>query len=446
MLRLAAAVRSWALWRLPRPSAVYVAVVVALPVVVMLLLLRYGDDRYRTADLWDLLQLSLLAVISVEGARQVGMPTLVRGRPYQDLLSTWIFAIALVLPAAYVVLASALLVPLLVRGVLRPLHRRAFNVASFALSGLAAHTVAGTVAGEAAVLPGAAGFDDPRRAAWALLAALAAYMLVHTALVTAAILVTFPGSSLREALGGVSTFTLDLAALSLGVLVALAWSVEPLLALAAVPPAVLLQRAVIHDELRAAARTDAKTGLASAAYWLELAQRHVDRAARDGATCGVLLLDVDCFKEVNDTWGHLVGDGVLAEMAGTLRESVRPHDVVGRLGGEEFAVLLPDTSLAEAAAVGERVRARVAAATVAVVGPRRRGQVRVTVSVGVACTAPAGPVISDLLASADAALYRAKAGGRDRVEIGGAVDASERLWLSNLAVYGPPRQPTEVGS
>jgi diguanylate cyclase (GGDEF)-like protein len=136
-------------------------------------------------------------------------------------------------------------------------------------------------------------------------------------------------------------------------------------------------------------------------------------------------------------------------VASTLRRDVRPDDLVGRLGGEEFGVLLPHTGLVEAAAVAERLRAQVASQQVPVSTaswPARRsdaGRVaQVTVSVGVASTAEIGYVVDDLLASADAALYRAKAGGRDRVEIGGPVGASERLWLSQVAAAalgGPPR-------
>jgi diguanylate cyclase (GGDEF)-like protein len=214
-----------------------------------------------------------------------------------------------------------------------------------------------------------------------------------------------------------------------------------------VPAVVLLQRALIHDELRDAAQTDAKTGLATAAHWLVMAQRHVERARRAGTSCGVLLLDIDHFKDVNDTWGHLAGDEVLAEVARTLRSGVRPGDVVGRLGGEEFAVLLPDTGVVEAAAVAERLRVLMAGHVVPVVGAGgQQGHARITVSAGVASTATAGHLISDLLASADAALYRAKAGGRDRVEAGGPVDATERLWLSHVPasvltrrVAGPER-------
>ncbi|HYT09415.1 MAG TPA: GGDEF domain-containing protein [Mycobacteriales bacterium] len=432
LLRPVSAVRRWALWRLPRRAVAYLVAVTALAVLLVPVLAWawIGERGFRASDAWGLLELGACAVVSIEGARRVGLPAVVRGRPVKDLLSAWVLAIALVLPAACVALAAGVLVPLLVRGEggLRR-YRQAFNAATFALSGLAAHAAAVALLGGRA-LPAALPGADPLRLTVALATAAAAYGLVNTALVTAAILLAAPGTPLRDALGGAPTLVTDLTALALGVLAAVAWSVAPMLALAAVPPVVLLQRALIHDELREAAQTDAKTGLASAAYWVELARRYVDRAARDHAPCSVLLLDVDHFKLVNDTWGHLAGDRVLAAVARTVRAAVRPVDVVGRLGGEEFAVLLPETPLDAAGAVAERLRAAVAGQQVPVSGSGRDGSVGVTVSIGVAGTAEVGHAVGDLLASADGALYRAKAGGRDRIEVGGPAAHFDEGWLA----------------
>jgi diguanylate cyclase (GGDEF)-like protein len=441
--RTAAAVGGWALWRLPRGATGYVVAVIASPAVVLAVMVWTGVDRYRLSDLGTVLLLSCCALVSIEGARRVGMPTLVAGRPYRDLVSVWLFAIALLLPAPYVVLGAAVLFPLLVRGVLAQPWRRTFNAAGFALAGLAAHWVAVEVGRG---WPRAAVAVGGTRPVVALLLAAVVYELVNVVLVTLAIRLVEPQTPLRLALGDAGTLVTDITALTLGLLAAVAWSVSPALVLATVPPVVLLQRALIHDELREAAQTDAKTGLATAAYWMALAQRSLDRGGRESSHCGVLLLDIDHFKEVNDTWGHLVGDEVLAEVARTLRGGVRPADVVGRLGGEEFAVLLPDTGVVEAAAVAERVRAQMAAHTVPVVGAGgQQGLARITVSVGVANTGDVGFVISDLLASADAALYRAKAGGRDRVEVGGPIDATERLWLSHVPAGLFGRAPSLPG-
>ena len=128
---------------------------------------------------------------------------------------------------------------------------------------------------------------------------------------------------------------------------------------------------------------------------------------------GVLLVDVDHFKRVNDTYGHAAGDEVLRSVADVLRAVVRTEDVVCRWGGEEFLVVLPRTDAPSAAAAGERVRAAIAAMAVGL--GAGRDAITVTVSVGCAATLDDPPPV--LIARADRALYRAKGGGRDRVEL-----------------------------
>jgi two-component system cell cycle response regulator len=144
----------------------------------------------------------------------------------------------------------------------------------------------------------------------------------------------------------------------------------------------------------------------------------LSRARRHGHQLSLLLVDADRFKAVNDVHGHAVGDVVLREIAARLRERVRREDVVGRWGGEEFVVALPETTPEGAAAVAESLRLAVAAAPVAADGL----QLAVTVSIGVA--AWAGGEMDDLVARADRALYAAKAAGRDRVIVEHALRAA----------------------
>ena len=134
------------------------------------------------------------------------------------------------------------------------------------------------------------------------------------------------------------------------------------------------------------------------------------RAARDGAPLAVVALDVDHFKRVNDAHGHAAGDAVLAAVAARAAEALRAGDLLARIGGEEFAALLPGATLEAAAEVAERVRARIGAAPV----PAGEARLAVTVSAGVAALAPAEDGAA-LLARADARLYAAKRAGRDRV-------------------------------
>ena len=173
---------------------------------------------------------------------------------------------------------------------------------------------------------------------------------------------------------------------------------------------ILLAMTKERGELRhkTAALVDPLTGLANRRAFLEHA---VACRPRDGAPVSVLLADLDRFKTINDRFGHAVGDRVLRVFADAVRRALRPADLSGRLGGEEFAVLLPGTKVADAERMAERIRAAFSAAAAAIAGHA----VASTVSIGVATTSAAEGELSDLLAVADRALYRAKAEGRNRV-------------------------------
>ncbi|GIX39171.1 MAG: hypothetical protein KatS3mg128_0220 [Silanimonas sp.] len=164
--------------------------------------------------------------------------------------------------------------------------------------------------------------------------------------------------------------------------------------------------------IEALANTDVLTGALSRRHFLELAGRERARAAREGSGLAVLLLDIDHFKRVNDTYGHAGGDAVLRAFHATCAAQLRAHDLLGRLGGEEFGVVLSATGREVARQVAERLRAAVADKPVAL---PKGGGVAVTVSIGLAFTASAAEDIDRLLAAADAALYRAKREGRNRV-------------------------------
>jgi diguanylate cyclase (GGDEF)-like protein/PAS domain S-box-containing protein len=174
----------------------------------------------------------------------------------------------------------------------------------------------------------------------------------------------------------------------------------------------------LEEQLRALATTDSLTGAANRRHFVELAQRERERSLRSGAPLSLCLFDADHFKSVNDQYGHVAGDQVLTAMAEAARSALRVSDVLGRLGGEEFAVLLPDTDLAGALVVAERVRAAVAATEVQSGEVRANDvprSVRVTVSVGVA-ERRSDETFEALLKRADRAQYAAKDLGRDQVK------------------------------
>ena len=166
-----------------------------------------------------------------------------------------------------------------------------------------------------------------------------------------------------------------------------------------------------HEEIYQLATLDALTGLYNRRHFMEVLDREIARALRHGRELALCILDVDLFKPVNDTYGHIAGDEVLRRIAGVLCQHVRGDDIAARIGGEEFAVLLPEGGTEGAVAFAERLREAIAATIFSPGGVPRQ----ITVSVGVAPMQ--APVLnrSQLLAAADAALYRAKHAGRNRV-------------------------------
>ncbi len=167
-----------------------------------------------------------------------------------------------------------------------------------------------------------------------------------------------------------------------------------------------------EEELRLLAATDVLTGLSNRRDFMVRGQAEIMRALRYGSNACAMMLDIDHFKRVNDSWGHGVGDDVIRQVAAVAGDTVRVVDIIGRIGGEEFAVLLPETSIEGALAVAERLRADVASRTVSLA----EGQIlNVTISIGVAEIMQEDQSLGQLLGRADTALYEAKQLGRNRV-------------------------------
>jgi diguanylate cyclase (GGDEF)-like protein len=265
---------------------------------------------------------------------------------------------------------------------------------------------------------GVTGIGDALTQGWlgvgAIAGTVAAYFVANALLILGALNMT--RRSVRELFGGWADNLVELATLCLGTLTALAMATQPVLVVMVVPPLLVLHRGVLVKQLEVAATKDEKTGLFNTLGWHNLATSELARAGRTNETTGVLMVDLDHFKQVNDTYGHLAGDLALKAVADTITAQVRSYDSVGRFGGEEFVVLLPGVGEAHVVTVAERIRHAVSELVVPVdFADDGRVIKDLSVSIGVAMYPTAGTVVDRLLHAADTALYSAKNSGRNRV-------------------------------
>ena len=398
-------IRRWTLWTVPGRLRCYILVSCAIWLVAVTAALRSTSwDRGQLAT--ALLMLGSGA-IAIEASKRIGEPA---GEPVNNLLGAWYLPIMLLLPPAYSLLAPIPLILLIQIRVQRvPFFRRVFSVASLGLvhgaGSLAFHAVIPFWSGAGrtvAVLLWAAG---------ALACALATLLLIRLATAVAMHL-SNPEITVRELALDTGKLLIDICEQCTGVVVALLSTLHPLLSLTALVPVLNLQRAMLHDQLSAAARLDARTGLLNGPAWEREAASEIARADRTHSPLSVLLLDLDHFKRVNDRYGHLAGDAVLCGVADVMRNQTREYDRCARFGGDEFAVLLPQSDAQEALRTAERIRRHVGALRI----PAGHDElIRVTVSIGLCQLTGPGQEVTDLLAAADASLYRAKADGRARV-------------------------------
>jgi diguanylate cyclase (GGDEF)-like protein len=413
-MRLRDRLRGWELWSTPRAMLSYVLVLEALVLPLAIILL--STSHFGLRDLGRTGILALLAVafedLSIRIAR---LRTRLAAYSHVDMNSVWTFAAALVLPASMIAPLCLIVVG---NTWLRHgrsggyrMYRQFFAGCVALASCYSAHLVLVASSVRGAALPKSA-LD-----VLVLVLALATYMAVNAGLLHAAIYLAMRPKSLRSLFGSWADISLEFATLCLGALTALAMLRNPLLAIFVVPPMFVLQRSVLTRQLEIAATTDAKTGLLNAATWHHVAGVELARASREGYGAALLIIDMDNFKAINDTHGHLTGDDVLKAVAGCLAEEMRGYDSIGRFGGEEFVAVLSDVDEPHALSVSDRIRQRIAELSI----PTRDSATAVldtlSCSIGVACYPTDGTDAETLLYAADAALYSAKRAGRNRVEL-----------------------------
>ncbi|QUQ70218.1 diguanylate cyclase [Kutzneria sp. CA-103260] len=337
----------------------------------------------------------------------------VSGPGHVDLCSVWLFAGALLLPLPLVGLLLVLVYGHYQwRSTFIALHRRIFSIAVLVLSALAAQQVLALIGG-----PGHLFGASVSTTVGVILLALVVYTSVDVALIATRVhLYGAPGVTVRKVFGDPSKHMLEISTLFYGSLLAFAVGYSPTLAVLAFPPVLMLHRSVLLKQVEEKSRKDSKTGLFNSEGWHRNANRERSRALRAKEGFGVLMVDLDHFKKVNDTYGHVAGDAVLKAVADAISGEVRDYDSVGRFGGEEFVVLLPGMDEDDGIGVAERIRHAVTQLVVEAPVEGRTTLIRnLSASIGVSTFPAAGDDIEPLLLAADAALYEAKNTGRNRV-------------------------------
>jgi diguanylate cyclase (GGDEF)-like protein len=390
---------------LPFGATVYLAVVGAAAAVVALPALQ--DLSLETPGWTTFLLLA--------GGAAVAQLFTVRTKRNYAYHTTGVFLVAgaLLLPAALVAL-----MPLALRAPDWARRRvssavQAFNVAAYTLAVLAAyagaHLARDLVHGEEA------------QAAAAGLVAMTLLVAVQAGISTPMVALMRRCSLFETGIFSTHGVTTELVLAALGVAVAGLWTGDPWLVPFALAPLLVVHRSLAVPKLEEEARIDPKTGLFNARHFNTALEGEFGRAQRFVRPLAVLMADLDLLREVNNTYGHLAGDAALHAVAQVLQRELRDYDVPARFGGEEFAILLPETGTDEAAEIAERIRCAVSSTEITV--DTAPGPIHITTSVGVAAYPTHADSATDLVHQADVAVYRAKVQGRNRVVIAGHDEA-----------------------
>ncbi|HJP79882.1 MAG TPA: GGDEF domain-containing protein [Pseudonocardiaceae bacterium] len=415
--------RRWTVWSHPRPVVVYILLVEAMALAPVAITARLTPITPKSLLWLGLLMVGVVihkeASCAIERIREIDR----EGSPHTNLQSIWFFAAILMLPlplAAAVVAFSYGYAWLRVYQRRPPLHRKVFSAATIVLAtGTAQLALSLTAApGRRFAAPAISTLTGPI-ALPVIVAAGLLYWLINYALVVAILIMTHPGNPGSKALGDPTEQVLIGAGVCLGYGIALVADIRPWMLPIMLGLVLGLHVGLLVPHYQRAARTDAKTGLASVSFWYAQAERELARAAGTDTTLGILMIDLDRFKDINDLYGHLCGDAVLNAVAGAMKDAVRSYDLVGRLGGEEFGALIPGATSETILATAERLRSAIKRAVVR--STANNGATvtigNLTASIGAAVFPASARTVTGLSQAADAALYFAKENGRDQAHL-----------------------------
>jgi diguanylate cyclase (GGDEF)-like protein len=404
-------IRLWQVWTLAPLLRSYLLGVMALAACATGL--AVSRTRCGGSDLFLGLALLACGIIAIELNRNVKET---HGEVVRDLNSVWLLAIAIALPPAFAFLAP---IPLATYKLLRlrglVVYRRVFSACTMSLaygfSSVVFHAIPSSVAG---TFPR----SGEHALTWTVCVAGCGVLgwIINNWLLVVAIKLSDPAARIRDLVGNRESITSDLLALSLGVSLTLVVRINPVLMALALPSVVLCKRTIMRGQLVSQARIDPKTGLLNAGTWQREAEVEFFRALRKRTSLAMAMIDIDDFKSVIDSAGPMVADQLLHDIASMLRDQLPGHDLIGRFGSEEFAILLPQTGRHEAKRISERLRDHIAGEPIAIETGEHAGFIfRLTVSIGVAVMNESRRALVELIGAADSALEQAKSTGWNKV-------------------------------
>jgi diguanylate cyclase (GGDEF)-like protein len=406
-------VRGWQVWTLPKPLRAYILSITTLALIVASL--AASRTRWRLPDLVIFAGLLACGVIAIESTRTVRE---VQGTVGRDLQTVWYLALAITLSPAYALLAPLPLTAYRLWRVRRAfVYRRVFSNATISLAYGSVSLIFRSIPNSAAgARPGTASHALTWAGVVAGCGAIA--WIINNGLILGAIRIADPQARIRDMFGNREAITSDLIELSLAVSLSLVVAINALLMTLALPSVVLYRRYLMNSQLVAQVRIDAKTGLLNAGTWQREAEVELLRALRGHTPLALAMVDIDHFMDVDDIAGHVVHDQLIRDIAGMIKDQLPSHDLVGRFGSEEFAILLPQTGRDEAQRISERLRDHIAAEPIAIESGNQAGYVfRLTVSIGVAVLNESRRALSELIGAADSALGQAKSTGWSKVYV-----------------------------
>ena len=264
-------------------------------------------------------------------------------------------------------------------------------------------------------------------------AGIISYVVINHALIGAAYVLAHNTSWRNSNFADTEALLAESVLLTMGGVTAVLWTINPWLLIPALAPLALIYRSLKIPQLKHDAQIDAKTGLLNAKHFTTCFAAELDRSRRFNRPLSLIVADLDLLRNVNNTYGHLAGDRVLAEVGRVIRSTIREYDIAGRFGGEEFTIALPEVDQDAARVIAERLRHAIEHTSIEITN--KGVPINITISLGIASLTPGISSAEEMLHAADVALYQAKLQGRNKVVCIADVPHSLELDKMNASDY-----------